>query len=192
MKSSATSVLVLLAAFASACVPATATLQAPSPTVASVSPTADTAPPTATQAQAGNCYYVWSSQDLPTLSQELRSKLGAVDPAMSGSAYAYGEDCVAADGSRTFSPMETDFQIRVEVDDLADKEGLGNAIGEVMAVVAKLPSSQLEGPQPGRAEFEFVAAGPDTIRLNVEISSYDSISAGLQGARLFDALQSAQ
>jgi hypothetical protein len=192
MRSPAIPLLVLLAAVASACSPVTATPPFASPTVLSVSPTPRTATPTAAAGQAGNCYYAWATRDLPTLSQELDRQLQTMDPTISGSAYAFGEDCVAADGSRTFGAMETDFRIRVQVDDVADKDRMGNAIADAMAVVGKLPPSQLQGPQPGRVEFEFVAAGSDSLRLIVEMASYADIAAGLHGAALFDALRPAQ
>jgi hypothetical protein len=126
------------------------------------------------------------------LSLKFNRELQAADPAMTGSAYAFGEDCVAADGSRKFLPMETDFRIRVEVDGLSDRELMGNAIGEAMATIGGLPPSELQGPQPGRAEFEFTTAGSDILRLNVEMGSYESLAAGLHGAELFSALQSAK
>jgi hypothetical protein len=192
MRTPTTSVLLFLATLAMACVPATAAPPLSGPTVVTTSPTPPAATPTATSAQAATCYYVWSSRDLPDLSQELNRELRAVDPALSGGAYAYGEDCVAADGTRTFSAMETDFQIHAMVGDLADKERMGNAIGDAMAVIAKLPPSELQGPQPGRAEFEFVTSTSDSLRLNVDIAWYGNQAAGLKGAGLFEALQSAQ
>jgi hypothetical protein len=192
MRSSTSLLLVFLAMAGSACSPATATLQSSIPTAVSVRPTALTATAATTVAQAPNCYYVWSSQDLPDLSRQLDRELRVVDPALSGGAYAYGEDCVAADGTRTFSAMETDFQIQVRVDDLADKERMGNAIGDAMAVVRRLPPSQLQGPQPGRAEFEFVTSTSDSLRLNVDIAWYGSNGTAFHGAGLFEALQSVQ
>ena len=190
MKPPAISILVFLAILASSCAPAAATPGLSNPTVLRVSPTERSATRTATSPQAGNCYYVWASQDLPDLSQELDRQLHTVDPALSGSAYAFGEDCVAADGTRTFGAMETDFRIQVQVDDLADRERMGNAIGDVMAVIDKLPASMLQGPQPGRAEFEFKAASSDALRLIVDLASYQDVASGLHGAKLFDALQS--
>jgi hypothetical protein len=135
---------------------------------------------------------VWSSQDLPELSGKFNRELRAADPVMTGSAYAFGEDCVGADTSRKFIPMETDFRIQVAVDDLSDKERMGNAIGNAMAVVGGIPPSQLEGPQPGRAEFEFITPASDSLRLNVDIAGYTRNASRLHGAELFDALQSVQ
>jgi len=192
MRTPAIHLLAILATFASACTSVTATRQIASPTAVRLAPTPHAATPTATTTQPTSCYYVWSTQELPDLSTELDRRLRATNPALSGSAYAYGEDCVTDDGTRTFHAMETDFRIRVQIDDLADRELMGNAIGDAMAVVRELPSSQLQGPQPGRAEFEFNAASSDSLRLIVDIASYGNVAAGLHGADLFGALRSGQ
>ena len=147
--------------------------------------------PTATPTADSACSFVWATRDLPELSERLSQQLQAIDPAAGGSAYAFGEDCVAADGSRTFSAMETDFQIQIGVRDLSDKESLGNWIAKVMTVIFGLPSSEIEGPQPGRAEFEFHAANSESRRLNVRLDDYKSKSSGLSGARLFEVLETA-
>ena len=39
--------------------------------------------------------------------------LQAVDTNLTGNAYAYGENCVYADGHNTFAAMETDFRVKV-------------------------------------------------------------------------------
>ena len=157
-----------------------------SPATAIVAPTI---PPTAPG--YGECYYIWATQDLPQLSDTVNSGLKALDPKSSASAYAYGEDCVQADGTRTFIAMETDFRVKVPVADLSDKESLGNLIAKVMTVIVSLPTSQIEGPRPGRVEFEFSVANADSRRLNVDIATYRAQGAGMQGAPLFDLLNTA-
>ena len=52
-------------------------------------------------------------------------EIRAIDPAASGNASYYGEDCVYADGHSTFSAMETDFYVRIPVDDLTNEEAFG-------------------------------------------------------------------
>ena len=84
--------------------------------------------------------------------------------------------------------METDFQIQIAVRDLADKENLGNWIAKAMAVIVGLPASEVQGPRPGRAEFEFRAPNADLRRLTVDLEVYKVKSDGLSGARLFEAL----
>ena len=134
---------------------------------------------------------MWATRELPELSERLSRQLQAIDPAATGSAYAYGEDCVAADGTRTFSAMETDFQIQIGVRDLSDKESLGNWIASVMTVIFGLPASDIQGPRAGRAEFEFHTANSESRRLNVGLDDYRSKSSGLSGARLFEVLETA-
>jgi hypothetical protein len=132
-----------------------------------------------------NCAYVWASHDLPGLSQKVAASLEALDPNVTGSAYAYGEDCVYGDGHSTFSAMETDFRVKVAVDNLANEEALGNRIAQVMDVITQLPADQLSGPQPGRVQFEFSKSATETLFLNVSIAKYKSQAAGLSGAEIF-------
>jgi hypothetical protein len=156
-------------------------------TTASVAPTVTTTSP-----GYGSCYYVWATSDLPELSKRIDSELKVVNPDFSGSAYAYGEDCVQADGTRTFTAMETDFRVQLAVADLSDKESMGNWVARIMSVVLAVPASELQGPRPGRVEFEFATAQAESRRLNVDITTYKAQGAGLQGARLFDLLDGGQ
>ncbi len=145
--------------------------------------------PTPTPAGNGSgvlaCYYVWASQELPALSQTLQRDVQAVAAGASGSAYAYGEDCVSADGSRKFTPMETDFRMRLPVSDLANETQLGDLIGAAMQVVERIPADQLVGPRPGRVEFEFFSANAASLRLIVDIDRFRQEAGGVTGARLF-------
>jgi hypothetical protein len=43
-------------------------------------------------------------------------------------AFAFREDCVHTDGSKTFLAMETDFNIKLPVTDLADEDAFGDWI----------------------------------------------------------------
>jgi len=43
-------------------------------------------------------------------------------------AFAFREDCVHTDGSKTFLVMETDFNIKLPVTDLADEDAFGDWI----------------------------------------------------------------
>jgi len=146
-------------------------------------------PPTTTPTAESPCSFVWATRDLPDLSDRLSKQLQAIDTAATGSAYAYGEECVAADGSRTFSAMETDFQIQIGVRDLSDRESLGNWIAGVMTVIFGLPASDMQGPRSGRAEFEFRTADSESRRLNVGLDEYKARSSGLSGARLLEVLE---
>jgi hypothetical protein len=134
---------------------------------------------------SGNCAYMWASHALPDLSQKVADSLQALGPNVTGSAYAYGEDCVYADGHSTFSAMETDFRAKVTVDDLQDQGSLGDWVIRIMDVITKLPADELAGPQPGRVQFEFSNTASDSVFLNVPITDYQSQAAGLSGAEVF-------
>ncbi len=131
------------------------------------------------------CYYVWSTQELPALSETLDTALKSAVAGATGSAYAYGEDCVSANGSRQFTAMETDFRVRVQAGSLSDETQLGDSIAAVMQVIERIPKDQLVGPQAGRVDFEFYDANAESLRLSVEIARFDHEATGLHGADLF-------
>lgn len=137
------------------------------------------------------CYYVWTSQELPALSQVVQSGMQQVAAGGSGGAYAYGEDCVAADGTRAFTPMETDFTVSLPATDLKDEEQLGNLMAAAMRVIDLLPKDQLVGPRPGRVQFFFHAGTADSPPYTVEIERYLREGAGLNGVRFFRLFRSA-
>jgi hypothetical protein len=174
-----------------ACSPATPRANPPASPIPAVASTPTVFAPAGTQSAESPCYFEWATRDLEDLSQRLVKDLQSIDSATTGSAYAYGEDCVAADGTRSFTAMETDFQIQVSVRDLTDKESLGNGIAKVMTVILALPAADIQGPRPGRAEFEFRAANSDSRRLSVNLDDYRAKSSGLTGARLFEVLDTA-
>ena len=136
----------------------------------------------------GDCAYVWASQELPDISQKVYQALQAVDPNITGNAYAHGENCVYADGHSTFSAMETDFRVKISVQDLKDEKALGDWIARVMGVIANLPSDELSGPQPGRVEFAFSMSETENLFLNVSIAKYRKQPPGLTGSELYRIL----
>src|SRR5512139_166684 len=72
-----------------------------------------TAPPTYPR----DCGYQWAQHDLPELSSQLLQSMQALQPDAQAQAFAFGEDCNYADGTSTFVPMETDFNITIPVSD---------------------------------------------------------------------------
>src|SRR5919108_1636733 len=88
---------------------------------------------TATLPAYGNCGYQWAYQDLPELSAEFQEAIQNLQPEAQANAFAFGEDCVHANGTtRTFLPMETDFNIALQVSDLSNQTELGEWIIKVM------------------------------------------------------------
>ena len=131
------------------------------------------------------CYYVWASQDLPELSKTVSDALQAVDKNIAGSAYAYGENCVYADGHATFGAMETDFSVKVKVKDLKDQKALGDSIAKAMKIILQLPRQELPGPQRGRVDFILSKSDSEQLYLTVPIERYEHEAARLTGAELF-------
>lgn len=131
------------------------------------------------------CSYVWGSQDMPELSRKLNASLQDISADVTGLAYAYGEDCVYADGHSTFSAMETDFRVGVKVKNVRDEDALGNWIYKVMQVILDLPPDQLQGPHSGRVDFDFKQPDPAEIFVTVPIDMYRQQAGNLRGAALF-------
>lgn len=103
---------------------------------------------------------------------------------VTGLAYAYGENCVYADGHQTFSAKETDFRVGVTVKTLRDEGALGDWIFKVMPIVLALPKDQLPGPQSGRVDFHFKQPDPADLYVTVPIDKYVKEADGLRGAAL--------
>lgn len=130
------------------------------------------------------CGYMWASQDLPDVSKKVNDLLQAIDPNITASAYAFGENCVYADGHSTFGAMETDYRVKVGVKNIKDETTLGNLIAKVMGVIIKIPLSDVQGPNPGRVEFTFVH-GTEQVAVTVQINVYTHDAIALKGDELF-------
>lgn len=131
------------------------------------------------------CAFMWAYQDLPELGAKLDASVRALNEDASASAYAFGEDCVYADGHKTFSAKETDFNIDLKVADLMDEEFLGNWIYKVMPIVLQIPPEELSGPQPGFVEFRFVKSDTEQIVLRVPLRDYPLVASDKSGGQLF-------
>lgn len=136
------------------------------------------------------CYFVWATQELPEISADFQSAVQATLPEAEARANAYGENCVAEDGSYTFGAMETDFYVTIPVADLTNKETLGAIVEQVLVIVIEqFPHPIVPGPQDGFVEFSFVA-GTETHILLAPISlASELLEKGLRGAELLEALE---
>jgi hypothetical protein len=139
-----------------------------------------------------DCGYQWANQDLPELSSSFQASIQALQPEAQASAYAFGENCILSDGSvGGFSAMETDFNVTLQVSDLADESDLGEWIVKVMQVILKVPPDQIVGPQPGRVSMVFQSSGDEKI-VNFYVNQYQNLPAGLGGAEIYQGLQTPQ
>ncbi len=179
-----TRLLLLLALAGTTLGCASARLATPSPIPPPTTPASTVAADPSPSGQG--CYYVWATQELPVASKSFESAMQTVVKGSAASAYAFGEDCVAADGTRTFLAMETDFRVRIPVANLSDEADLGDLMAASIKAIDQLPREQIEGPQPGRVEFEFTGPNSDSLRLTVELEQYLAKGQGLSGAALFN------
>lgn len=137
------------------------------------------------------CAYQWAQKDLPELSSEFQQAIQALQPEAQASAFAFGEDCVYADGHSVFSAMETDFNITLQMSDLSDEDDLGEWIAKVMQVIKNIPAEEIVGPQPGRVSLEF-QSGSEQKFVNFYVNKYQSLPAGLTNTEIYQALQTPQ
>lgn len=137
------------------------------------------------------CAYTWAYKDLPEVSAELQAAVQAILPEASAHAAAFGEDCVASDGSATFGAMETDFYLRIPVADLNDDAALGNLIGQLLPILLdQFPRERLLGPKDGFVEFTFfLGENQRVLRVPIPLGK-ELREQGLNGAELMNAIHS--
>ena len=138
-----------------------------------------------------DCGYQWAQQALPELSGSFQQSIQALQPEAQAYAFAFGENCVHIDGSATFLPMETDFNITLQVADATDTSTLGGWIVNVMQIIEAIPPVQLAGPQPGRVTISFQSSAAQTW-VSFYVSQYRSLPAGLSNAEIYQALKTPQ
>lgn len=148
-------------------------------------------PATQVPSRPQECAYQWAYQDLPELSGSLQQSIQALQPGAQAVAFAFGENCVHPDGSMTFLPMETDFNIKLQAGDGTEDAALGEWIVKVMQVIDSIPPGQLSGPRPGRVSIIFEANGEQS-GVNFYTNQYHDLEPGLGYAEIYRALQASQ
>lgn len=136
------------------------------------------------------CGYQWAYQDLPELSGRLLLSIQQLQPEAQASAFAFGENCTGQDGVtvQRFIPMETDFNVTLQVADLSNEAELGQWIVEIMQVIQAIPADEVIGPRPGRVTLIFQADGEQEA-VNFYIDQYRSLSSGSSPEEIYRALQ---
>jgi hypothetical protein len=135
--------------------------------------------------------YQWANVDLPESSAEFLISIQGLQPEAQASAFAFGENCVREDGTTTFIPMETDFNVTLQVTDLSDEDELGEWIVEVMQIIENIPPDQIVGPRPGRVSMIF-QSGAEQAGFNFYIDQYHALAEGLSNREIYQALQAPQ
>jgi hypothetical protein len=128
---------------------------------------------------------------MPDLSSRFLQSIQALQPGAQANAFAFGENCVHADGSTTFLPMETDFNLTLQVSDLANEADLGEWIVKVMQIIENIPPGQISGPRPGRVSISFEVNG-EKGGVTFYIGQYRTLQAGLGNAEIYQTLKNSQ
>ena len=165
----------------------------PPPKIPDATPHIDQPPDGASTASTypQGCGYQWAYQDLPELSSDFLLALQNIQPEAQGYAFVFGEDCIHEDGSATFIPMETDFNITFQAANLSDEPALGNMVVKVMEIIEAVPPERIIGPRPGRVSILF-ESGEDRKGVNFYIDEYQALPADLRPVDIFQKLQTPQ
>jgi len=148
-------------------------------------------PTTAVPSNPQKCGYQWAYKDLPELSSNFQEFIQVLQPEAQANAFAFGENCIHADGSADFIAMETDFDITLQVSDLSNESELGEWIVNVMQVIADIPEGEILGPRPGRVSLRFQSNGSEQF-VNFYIDRYQALSSGLSNSEIYQTLQLSQ
>lgn len=146
------------------------------------------------ESSSGNsqqCAYQWAQQALPELSDHFQESIQSLQAEAKATAFAFGENCIHTDGTKTFLPMETDFNVTLQVNDLSDVSALGGWIVNVMQIVQSVPTDQIVGPRPGRVSLLF-QSNNEQKGVSFYIDQYRGLPSGLNNAEIYQRLQTPQ
>ncbi len=130
------------------------------------------------------CSFVWAYHDDPELTEKIDAAIRALDPLATANVSLFGEDCVYANGHSTFSTMETDFYVRLPVEDLTNHEAFGNWMKQVLDTILQIPRGEIKG-NDGFVDFRFTKSETENLIVHVSIAQYRSEALGMTGADLF-------
>jgi hypothetical protein len=147
--------------------------------------------PTIPASNEQDCGYQWAQQSLPELSSTFQQSIQALQPEAVANAFAFGENCMHTDGTATFLPMETDFNITLHIADGSNEADVGEWIVKVMQVIQTIPPDQIVGPRPGRVSISFQSSTEQKF-VNFYIDQYRALQPGLSSAEIYKALQTPQ
>lgn len=139
----------------------------------------------------GPCGFVWATQSLPELSEQLLAGLNEAGlPVAAARAEAYGENCLYSDGTLAyFAAMQTDYRITLEIETLTDSKTLGSLLEQTLEVIDGFPVRETPGPNPGYIGITF-QADQAVENLWFQQTQSDALRAqGLGGEPLYEALK---
>lgn len=136
-------------------------------------------------APSGSCYFNWAYHIDPNLTEKLDVAVKDINPDASATVTLFGEDCIYDNGSSTFIVMETDFQVRLLVEDLSAHEDFGNWMRQIMSIVVAIPQKEIQGNY-GFVEFWFEKSEMENLIVRIPIQKYIDEAEGKTGVELFN------
>jgi hypothetical protein len=135
------------------------------------------------------CAYVEGRKDSPKLLAQFTEKMKTAGlPVKTVRTEAYGENCVAADGTVvSFSQREIDFYVTLNVPSLKDEMNLGSQLEQILLSIEQLSPDEV-GPNPGYVGVTF-ESGKQVQNLWFTLFDANALLAqGTKGAALYEAL----
>jgi len=168
---------------------ATANSNTETPVLPTDSPQTEQPTPQITQ----SCAYVWSSQPLLDISNQLQVSFNAVGLAkIKVLAEAYGEVCLDTEtkAAGNLIVLHTDFNLDIPVDSIQEEEKLGQLIYSSLNILARQNASTLPGKRMGYVIVKFHAADKQEINLRFPLETgMKNIEKGLRGVELYQAIK---
>jgi hypothetical protein len=131
------------------------------------------------------CAFSWAYHNAPELTEKLDAAVKELNPEASATATLFGEDCIRGDGSTTFGVMETDFSVKLPVDDLSKHEEFGAWIKDVMQIITGFAEQEIQG-NDGFVEFWFEKSEIENIVFRVSLPAYLNEAEDKTGLELFN------
>lgn len=139
------------------------------------------------------CAYVWDTMPLPEETAEIqvafqRNGLGRAEVW----ATAYGERCVNVETKTTvggFLIVQTDFHVRMQIQDIADEDALGRLVADMTRTVLSLPEGTFPGKQKGYVSAAFIQEDEVLEMAFLLKDAEAALGEGLQGAALLQRLR---
>jgi len=137
------------------------------------------------------CAYVWSTRSLPDITTAVNQSfrtigLGEVRVDASG----YGESCLDSQTNQvvSFNVFQADFYFNVVVDDITDKQFLGDSLERIAMIMEAYPPGKVPGSHPGNYSVIFTN-GSETVSLwFVRTELEKLLEENITGDELFEAL----
>jgi len=147
---------------------------------------------TLTDATLGQCAYVWASEPLPDLSEELQAMAHEVGlKEVRVRAEAFGEKCITSEGSS--GPLlikQTDVRFAVRVVSIRDPDEMSQQVKEIIRFLAGFSAEKFPGPVPGNIAIGFQDDHGDVFNLwfNNELAQ-EALRQELEGEAFLEALK---